>query len=164
MQEESVFLGFPLKKNHQTVALSQAFTFHLWFKLLGKHQNRNVIIRVRGLWCKIGREIVIVFSFVYVVYLYCIKRILVQFFMVVETTMICQMVKQWNKNEHVKSAILRFGHVYDITVTSYVGCLYLFWYEWKEETHSYTMVPIRHIWGVHFSNSREGVVTIPPPW
>ena len=33
-----------------------------------------------------------------------------------------------------KSAILRFGHVYDIVVTSYVECLYLFKYVWKEET------------------------------
>ena len=27
-----------------------------------------------------------------------------------------------------KSAILRFGHVYDVIMTSYIGYLYLFWY------------------------------------
>ena len=41
---------------------------------------------------------------------------------------------------------------YDIIGTSYIGCLYLFWYAWKEESHSYTMVPIRHIWD-SFSSS-----------
>ena len=34
---------------------------------------------------------------------------------------------------------------YDVTVTSYMGCLYFFWYVWKEETHTYTMVPNKHI-------------------
>ena len=29
--------------------------------------------------------------------------------------------------------------LYDVIVTSYFGCLHLFWYVWKEETHSYTM-------------------------
>ena len=40
-----------------------------------------------------------------------------------------------------KSAILRFGFnlLHNVIVTSYVGCLYLLWYVWKEETHSYTM-------------------------
>ena len=37
-----------------------------------------------------------------------------------------------------------------------VGCLYLFWYVWKEETHSYTMVPIRPILGVQFPNAQGG--------
>ena len=32
------------------------------------------------------------------------------------------------------------SHVCDVIVTSNVECLYLFWYVWKEETHSYTMV------------------------
>ena len=32
--------------------------------------------------------------------------------------------------------------VYDVTVTTYVGCLYLLWYAWKEETSSYTMVQL----------------------
>ena len=30
-------------------------------------------------------------------------------------------------------------------VMTYVRCLYLFSYVWKEEAHSYTMVPIRRI-------------------
>ena len=38
--------------------------------------------------------------------------------------------------------------LYDIIVTLYIRYLYLFSYVWKEETHSYTMVPIRHIWGL----------------
>ena len=32
----------------------------------------------------------------------------------------------------VKSAISRFGHVYDVLVTSCVGYLYLFWYVWYQ--------------------------------
>ena len=38
------------------------------------------------------------------------------------------------------TVILRFDHVHDIIVTSYVKCLCLFWYVWKEETHGYTMI------------------------
>ena len=34
---------------------------------------------------------------------------------------------------------------YDVTMTSYTRCWYLFWYKWKEKTLSYTMVPIRCI-------------------
>ena len=34
----------------------------------------------------------------------------------------------------LKSPILRFGHIYNVTVTSYVGCLYLFWYMEKGDT------------------------------
>ena len=30
---------------------------------------------------------------------------------------------------------------YDVIVTSYMGCLYSFWYEQKDETHKYTMLP-----------------------
>ena len=64
---------------------------------------------------------------------------------------------------HQKSAILSsamsFEH-YDVTVTSYLRCWYLFWYVWKKETPSYTMVPITCIWGFHFQVHR-GVVTTP---
>ena len=41
-----------------------------------------------------------------------------------------------------KIGYFELGHDYDVTVTSYLGCWYLFWYVWKEETPSYTMVPI----------------------
>ena len=40
--------------------------------------------------------------------------------------------------------------LYDVIVTSYVGCLCLFWYVWKEKTYSCTMEPIRCIWGLSF--------------
>ena len=33
---------------------------------------------------------------------------------------------------------------YDVTVTSYKVCLYLFWYQWTREGHSYPLVP--HTW------------------
>ena len=60
----------------------------------------------------------------------------------------------------LKIGYFELGHDYDVTVTSYLGCWYLFWYVWKEETPSYTMVPIRCILGVSFSSSK-GVVTTP---
>ena len=37
-------------------------------------------------------------------------------------------------------------------------CLYLFWYVWKEKTHNYTIVSIRHIRWVQISSS-PGLVT-----
>ena len=39
---------------------------------------------------------------------------------------------------------------HDVTVTPYLECRYLFWYVWKEETPSYTMVPIKYVWGFIF--------------
>ena len=33
---------------------------------------------------------------------------------------------------------------YDVTVASYKVCLYLFWYQWTREGHSYSLVP--HTW------------------
>ena len=50
--------------------------------------------------------------------------------------------------------------VYDVIVTPYVECLYLFWYVRKEETHSYTMVLIWRSWGFTFQVQRE-VVSAP---
>ena len=52
------------------------------------------------------------------------------------------------------------GHTYDVTVMSYLGCWYLFWYAWKEETPSYTMVLITCTLGASFLSS-QGVVTTP---
>jgi hypothetical protein len=45
---------------------------------------------------------------------------------------------------------------YDVIVTSYEECWYLFWYHWIEETHSYTYVPIRTAQGFVIENL-EGV-------
>ena len=56
----------------------------------------------------------------------------------------------------LKIGYFELGHDSDTTVTSYLGCWYLFWYVWKKETPSYTMVQIRCIWG---SSSSQGVVT-----
>ena len=47
------------------------------------------------------------------------------------------------------------GHDYEVTVTSCLGCWYLFWYVWKEETSGYCMVPITCICGFHFQVHRE---------
>ena len=45
------------------------------------------------------------------------------------------------------------GNDFDVTVTTFLGCWYLFFYVWKEETLSYTIVPNL---GVSFSISRVG--------
>ena len=50
--------------------------------------------------------------------------------------------------------------LYDVIVTSYVGCLNLFWFLWKEETHSYTMVPKQPV-SVGSLFKVMGVVTVP---
>ena len=42
----------------------------------------------------------------------------------------------------LKFGYFELGHDYDVTVMSYLECWFLFWYVWKEETPSYTMVPI----------------------
>ena len=50
-----------------------------------------------------------------------------------------------------KLGIFELGHDYDVTVTSYMGWWYLFWYVWKKKTPSYyTIVPITCIWGFIF--------------
>ena len=38
------------------------------------------------------------------------------------------------------SQFSRSCSLYDIIVTSYINELYLFWYQWKEDIHSYTLV------------------------
>ena len=60
----------------------------------------------------------------------------------------------------LKTGYFELGDNYDVTVTSYLWCWYLFWYVWKEEAPSYTMVPTRCFCGVLFSSS-QGVVTSP---
>ena len=42
----------------------------------------------------------------------------------------------------LKIGYVVLGHDYGVTVTSYLWCWYLFWYVWKKETPSYTMLPI----------------------
>ena len=37
----------------------------------------------------------------------------------------------------LKIGYFELSHGYDVTVTSYLGCWYLFWYLWKEETPSH---------------------------
>ena len=55
---------------------------------------------------------------------------------------------------------------YDVTVMSYLLCWYVFWYVWKGEIPSYTMVPIRCIWWFHEvkggGNTGDGN-PLPPP-
>ena len=57
---------------------------------------------------------------------------------------------------HWISALSELGHDYDVIVTSYLGFWYLFWYVWKEETPSYTMVPITCIGGFIFKFTGGG--------
>ena len=38
------------------------------------------------------------------------------------------------------SRFLRACPIYDVIVTSYIYGWYLFWYQWKEDIHSYTLV------------------------
>ena len=57
----------------------------------------------------------------------------------------------------LKIGYFELSHDYEVTAASYLGCWYLFWYVWKEETPNYTIVPITCIWGFHFQ------VQSPPP-
>ena len=43
---------------------------------------------------------------------------------------------------------------YRVIVTSYVDRFSWFWYQWKEETFSYTMIPNNYTLGVSISNSQ----------
>ena len=47
----------------------------------------------------------------------------------------------------LKIGYFQIGHDYDVTVTSYLGCWYLFWYVRKEKTYL----------GVSFSSSQRVV-------
>ena len=53
--------------------------------------------------------------------------------------------------------ILRLRLHYDTIVTSYADGWYLFWYQWKEETHSYTVVANIRVQGVYYRKSRGGL-------
>ena len=44
------------------------------------------------------------------------------------------------------------GDDYDVTVTSYLGCWYLFWYVWKEKTPGILWYQL-DVWGGSFSSS-----------
>ena len=52
--------------------------------------------------------------------------------------------------------ILRSRLHYDVIVTSYEDGWYLFWYQWKEETHSYTLVASMRYRTFHIEN-QEGL-------
>ena len=61
----------------------------------------------------------------------------------------------------LKSAILMFGRVYDVILTWYVECLYLFWYVWKDGTHSYTVLWYSlDVSGVQFLGSQPPVYRV----
>ena len=44
----------------------------------------------------------------------------------------------YTQNGHFSIFVAR-SH-YDVIVTSYLNGLYLFWYQWKEDVHTYTLV------------------------
>ena len=44
---------------------------------------------------------------------------------------------------YTQMAIFKFSWArshYDVIVTSYINGWYLFWYQWKEDVHTYTLV------------------------
>ena len=73
----------------------------------------------------------------------------------------------WTDFSILANVLLKFGYFgvrpcLRLIVTSYVGCLYLFWYVWKVKTHSYTVAPIGRIWRVIFLSSQGVVTTLLP--
>ena len=64
----------------------------------------------------------------------------------------------------VKIGYIELGDDYDVTVTSYLGYWYLFWYVWKEEIPGCTIVPIRCIWENHSQVLRGITTNHPSPW
>ena len=48
------------------------------------------------------------------------------------------------KNQFLPIFYTQNGHFshYDVIVTSYINGWYLFWYQWKEDVHTYTLVVI----------------------
>ena len=60
------------------------------------------------------------------------------------------------------STFPRVRLLYDVTVTSYEVQWYLFWYQWIEEVHTYTLVANIGVSGVQYRKSWEGVATPPP--
>ena len=55
------------------------------------------------------------------------------------------------------SNFLRSRSHYDVKVTLYADGWYLFWYRWKEETHSYILLANIRVQDVYYRKSREGV-------
>ena len=51
--------------------------------------------------------------------------------------------------------------IYNVIVTSYKVQWYLFWYQWIEEFHTYTLVANIGVSCVPYRKSREGVATTP---
>ena len=56
----------------------------------------------------------------------------------------------------LKIDIFRSAILYYVIVTSYFDRFSWFWYQWKEETLPYTMVPNNCTLGMSISNSQEG--------
>ena len=61
------------------------------------------------------------------------------------------------------SKFLRAHWLYDVTVTSYEVQSYLFWYQWIEKVHTYTLAANIGVSGVPYRKFREGF-TQPPPF
>ena len=59
--------------------------------------------------------------------------------------------------------ILRSRLHYDVIVTSYAGGCHLFWYQRKEETHSYTVVANIRVQNVYLRKCRGELQPTPPP-
>ena len=65
----------------------------------------------------------------------------------------------------IASKFLRARWLYDVTVNSYEIQWYLFWYQWIEEVHTYTLVANIGVSGVPYRKSREGGCNnLPPPF
>ena len=56
----------------------------------------------------------------------------------------------------LKIGFFRSAMFENVIVTSYVGRFSKFWYQWKGETHPYTMVPHTHTLGMSISSSWGG--------
>ena len=50
-----------------------------------------------------------------------------------------------------------------LILPSYADGWYLFWYQWIEKTHSYTLVANIRVYDVYYRKSMVGVATTPPP-
>ena len=58
-----------------------------------------------------------------------------------------------------KTSISQFSRawsLYDVIVTSYINGWYLFWYHWKEDIHSYTMVVNLGLYDIPYWYSKLG--------
>ena len=56
----------------------------------------------------------------------------------------------------LKIDIFRSAMFYNVIVTSWIDWFSWFWYQWKEETLSYIMIPNNYTLGVSISSSQGG--------